>query len=210
MKSAPGRVVSSLAIFAVVASTIFATTPACSSGEASSEGVGNPCVPTVESDPTFSAFDEKEVNLETGSPSCGTGICLINHFRGRVSCRYGQGPDGSVPPGASPCIAPGKNTQVTGGTDPRRKAAVPPQCVDRTADKTVYCSCRCANVQARTDDGASYCACPGGFECTQLVTSIGASGNDIAGSYCVKSGTVFDKNTACNQGDCNPASQSCG
>jgi len=190
------------------------TTPAADGGApgttAAAVGVGEPCTPTQERDPTFLGFQEKEVNLETQSPSCATGVCLVNHFRGRVSCPYGQGPDGTPLSGASACTTSDKHAAVTGGVnDPAKKAQVAAQCVDRTADKTVYCSCRCANADGKTDDGSSYCACGEGFACTPLVTSIGADIEHLAGSYCIKSNTAYDASTACGQGDCDPAAHAC-
>lgn len=179
---------------------------------ASADGTGDPCIPQQESDPSFLGFDEKEVNLETRSPSCKTGVCLVNHFRGRTSCPYGQDPNGEAPAGSKPCMTTGPGSAVTGGEPPRdlkHKALVPPQCVDRPAAATVYCSCRCANAQGRTDDGARYCGCSAGFECTSLVTSTGTDPDHVAGSYCVKSGTAFDRSTACNAGDCDPVAATC-
>lgn len=206
------RLATSAAAVLLLAILTLGAAPACSTETgASAQGTGDPCLPSQERDVTFSGFEEREVNIEIAAPACATGVCLVNHFRGRVSCPYGQAADGAPPPGASPCVAPGKNAQVTGDTsNPARGARVSPQCLDRSADKTVYCSCRCANDQGRTDDGSSYCACPTGFECSPLVTSIGASTRDIAGSYCIKRGTAYDKNTACSMGDCDPTRMSCG
>lgn len=186
------------------------TTPGCSAKTNAATGVGDPCTPGVEADGTFLGFNENEVNFEAGSPTCATSICLVNHFRGRVSCPYGQSADGSGPVGGQAC-ATTKGAPVTGGpSSALKKAQVAPQCVDRAADKAVYCSCRCANANGRTDDAGVYCACPSGFECTSVITSIGPSTNDVAGSYCVKSGTAYDRNTACNQGDCDPVARKCG
>lgn len=194
--------------------------PACSAGTGpvaglaeagtSSAGVGAKCTPSREGDPSFRGSGEQQVSVETGAASCQTGVCLINHFRGRVSCPYGQSAEGVAPAGAQPCTTP-KGAAVTGSaSDPRRKALVPPQCVDRAADRAVYCSCRCANDAGRTDDGGTYCGCSIGFECANVVASIGASTKDTAGSYCVKMGTVYDPDTACNQGDCDPVAKKCG
>lgn len=168
--------------------------------DAAVEGIGDPCTPEAERDPSFTSFGEKELTLETQSPSCKTGVCLVNHFRGRVSCPYGQTSSGTAPKGAAACKT-ANGTPVT--------AAVAPQCRDRTASRAVYCSCRCANQQGRTDDGARYCACTPGFTCTSLVTSIGVKNDDIAGSYCMQNGTAYDRDTACNVGDCEPSLGSC-
>ena len=171
--------------------------------------IGDPCVPAQERDPKFLSFSEIEVNLESQSPSCASAVCLVNHFRGRVSCPYGQSADGAAPSGATACTTPDTHAAVTGGTDPTKKAQVPAQCVDRTADKAVYCSCRCANANGRTDDGSSYCACGAGFECAPLVVSIGADPEHITGSYCIKANTAYDKSTSCTAGTCDPATHPC-
>src|SRR5262249_24991672 len=145
-------------------------------------GDGDPCTPEQEYDPAFNGFDEQEVNVESKSFQCQTRLCLVNHFRGRVTCPYGQDESGTQLPthtaftgDAKECTVPGSSDKVTGNqADTKKLARVEAQCTDRTADKTVYCSCRCANIDGKTDDGANYCKCPDGFSCTQLVTSIGA------------------------------------
>jgi len=98
---------------------------------------------------------------------------------------------------------------VTGGDDPAKKAQVAAQCIDRAADETVYCSCRCANANGLTNDGLAYCTCGDGFTCAPLVTSIGSDPGNIAGSYCIKASTAYDKSTSCTQGDCDPATHAC-
>jgi hypothetical protein len=174
------------------------------------EGVGDPCTPEQEYDPTFNAFDEKEVNVESKSFQCRTRVCLVNHFRGRVSCPYGQTSDGAPPTGAGACVVPGTTTLITGDpNDIRKKELVPPQCVDRAADKAVYCSCRCADINGQKPSDQAFCDCPDGFTCTPLVTSIGKGNEGLTGSYCIKSGTKYDANTACNQGDCDPTAKKC-
>ncbi|HZU82780.1 MAG TPA: hypothetical protein VE987_07685 [Polyangiaceae bacterium] len=131
--------------------------------------------------------------------------------------------------GAAPgCCTPGIPQPVTGplATDPTTgqpvsppmpadmmaQQAVPGQCTGRTADRAVYCSCRCANINGATDDGAVYCACPEGFTCTQLVTSISAQSNEgLTGAYCIKNGTQYNPNgTECAPPFCNPAVGGCG
>src|SRR5262249_14304000 len=57
----------------------------CKSG-----GVGDPCVPEDEYDQNFSGFAVTETNVESRSFQCETRVCLVNHFQGRVSCKYGQ------------------------------------------------------------------------------------------------------------------------
>jgi hypothetical protein len=179
---------------------LLAASPGCSN-----EGVGDPCTPEQEYNADFNGFEEKEVNVESRSFQCRTRVCLVNHFRGRVSCRYGQSADGTAPTNANPCTVPGTETPVTGNAaDTRKKGQVPAQCVDRSADKTVYCSCRCADINGNRPGNQAFCDCPDGFTCEPLVTSIGQGNEGLTGSYCIKAGTRYDATTACTQGDCDP------
>jgi hypothetical protein len=210
-------------------------------------GVGDPCVPEQEYDPTFLGFAVGEVNVESKSFDCQTRLCLANHFQGRVTCPYGQtktgGPpvpasNGVVPkdangnpigacelPGSAPANPDGTvpaNAAITGTPgDTTDGALVQPQCVQRNAQEAVYCSCRCANVNGQTNDGAVYCACPSGFTCTQLVSPIGANDTGLTGAYCIRSdaNSVYDglsqctaSGDNCNASDASSASQNgfCG
>ena len=195
--------------FLLLGTSLLLAIPACKD-----EGVGDPCTPEQEYDRSFIGFDEKEVNVESKSFQCRTRICLVNHFRGRASCPYGQSTEGNPPAGAkSGCTVPGTTDAITGLTDPndpasfrdpRKKKLVPPQCVDRAADKAVYCSCRCADINGEKPSDQTFCACPDGFACRPLVTSIGKGNEGLTGSYCIKDNTEYNKDTACNQGDCAP------
>jgi hypothetical protein len=195
-------------------------------GSSCDEGVGDPCTPEQEYNADFLGFDEKEVNVESKSFQCRTRLCLVNHFRGRVSCPYGQTQSGDQPPGevgnsckdgdngpAKGCCIPGDPTKAIKGDvdstgafiDPRKQNQVSPQCVDRATDKAVYCSCRCADINGDKPSNQTFCDCPDGYQCTRLVTSIGGGvAEGLTGSYCIKSGTQYDPTTACTQGDCNP------
>ncbi|HEX4514990.1 MAG TPA: hypothetical protein VH054_15700 [Polyangiaceae bacterium] len=156
-------------------------------------GVGDPCIPEQEFDAQFLGFDPGEVNVESHSFQCLTRTCLVNHFRGRVTCPYG----------GQSCTTPESTTNVVGG-------AVQAQCTDRTAADAVYCSCRCANGDGRTDDGANYCACSDGFECAQLVNSIGVGDSNLVGGYCIKKGTEYNAASACTLAcDPNVPTQNC-
>jgi hypothetical protein len=194
-------VLAALALVAVLSST------GCQPG-----GVGDPCTPEAEYNPSFLGFAVTEVNTESESFQCLTRLCLVNHFQGRVSCPYGQESSGAPRPGAkscagaagSGCCVPGTAAPIT-GIDPVTKrvanrtvgATVRPQCTDRTTDKAVYCSCRCANADGSTSDGATYCSCPDGFTCTQLVSPIGPSDQGLTGAYCIKKGTEYNPNNNC-------------
>lgn len=125
------------------------------------QGLGDPCVPDQETRADFAGFSEDEVNVETRSMECVSRLCLVNHYRGRVT------------PGGPP--------------------TTPAPCSHRPARDAVYCSCRCANVDGRTDDGFPYCACPDGFTCTQLVSSIGQDvERGLTGAYCIPNGTAYE------------------
>lgn len=178
-----------------------------------STGIGDPCTPEQEYDVNFSGFDEAEVNVESKSFQCQTRLCLVNHFRGRVSCPYGQNSLGAAPanvpegtPGQNGCFVPGTESTDEAAQDANRIRpelpeplgnCVASQCDDRKAEDTVYCSCRCGNVDGATDDGAVYCECPEAYECVALVSSIGGTNEGLTGSYCVKQGTTFNVNRNC-------------
>jgi hypothetical protein len=212
-------------VFATLAAFVVVTASSAQGCKAS--GVGDPCIPEQEYDPTFLGFDPQEVNVESKSFQCLTRLCLVNHFRGRVTCPYGQDKTGQNLPGTdgassgpfpkqdmlnppnnvSACYLPGSTNAVTGDptNDPTDLAQVHPQCVDREASNTVYCSCRCANAAGKTDDGANYCTCPDGYDCSQLVTPIGPGDVGLTGAYCIKKGTEYQSFSAC-QTACDPTS----
>ncbi len=203
-----------------------------------STGIGDPCIPEAEYAADFLGFDEHEVNVESKSFQCETRLCLVNHFRGRVSCPYGQNGSGSAadkqPDSTTPawqcdgehgapnapntqCCLPGVDQPVISDQDTQAgktdgtatQSEVLANCSDRTADKAVYCSCRCENVDGKTDDGAVYCQCPDGFACTQLVTPIGAGNAGLTGGYCIKKNTDYTIATSCTD-VCSPLTKNCG
>lgn len=84
----------------------------CSSGgDLGEASVGVPCVVADESNPGFEGFRIAEESIESHSPTCGgEGVCLVNHFQGRVSCPLGQpavddptSPRKSCTPDGPPC-----------------------------------------------------------------------------------------------------------
>jgi hypothetical protein len=160
--------------------------------------IGTPCLPSAENSPTFDGFEGAEVNLATNVPS-GQPTCVVNHFRGLVTCPYGQSATGQAPACAAPCTT--LDGQPVTGT-------VSPQCVDRQASEVVVWSCRCANAAGQTNDGYSYCTCPASTVCAQLVSSIGAAEDDVSGAYCLSPQYLLDGGPTCAVA-CNPASAPC-
>jgi hypothetical protein len=212
-------------ILAGLAVSVFAV--ALSGTGCKSTGIGDPCTPESEYDPTFAGFVEQEVSTEGESFQCQTRLCLVNHFQGRATCPYGQDAMGhAIFPATAACFTPGIPVAVTGPVtasgapvDSMVGATVEPQCTERTKDQTVYCSCRCADINGTQSSGGTFCNCPDGFSCTQLVPSSGAADQGLTGAYCIKSGTEFDSSggastcTTCggvNGLNCGPATNTGG
>ncbi len=185
-------------------------------------GVGDPCTPEDEYQVDFAGYSETEVNVESRSFQCETRVCLVNHFRGRVSCPYGQTeatavastdlaqtPEGT-PTGRSACRIPG----TTGANSyDRITVQVPPQIIERRADETVYCSCRCANADGSKDDGARYCDCPSGYSCKKLIDDLGFGKAQLAGSYCIKDSSITNGEPyrpSDPKTDCSDVTYNCG
>src|SRR5450432_1901546 len=145
-------------------------------------GVGDPCTPEDEYEPSFPGYQPTEVNTESKSFQCETRLCLVNHFQGRVSCKYGQTTAQAM--GTAACHVPGDaKLPITVQVSPQLRA--------RQADAAVYCSCRCDGP----DSSARYCKCPSGYACEHLVDALGIPGAkaQLAGSYCVRDGTEYDR-----------------
>jgi hypothetical protein len=155
-------------------------------------GVGDPCIPEEEYHTDFAGFAVTEGNVESRSFQCETRVCLVNHFRGRVSCPYGQNltdPAVQQAPGTDTrrCVVPGTSGD---NADDVIDVSVDAQLVDRPADRSVYCSCRCAGP----DPNARYCECPSGYSCDEVLPHLGSGlgSSQLAGSYCIKVATNFD------------------
>jgi hypothetical protein len=160
--------------------------------------IGTPCIPSQETSATFDGFASSEISLESIPTKSGTPTCLVDHFQGLVTCPYGQSASGEAPACAAPCTTSGGEPVV---------GAVEPQCVDRVASKVVLWTCRCANTEGRSDDGDTYCTCPTGLSCTQLISSIGDSGSGFAGGYCATSAEAAGAGSC--GATCNPATHPC-
>jgi hypothetical protein len=179
-------------------------------GGCQSGGVGDPCTPEDEYQPRFSGFAASEVNIESRSFQCETRVCLVNHFRGRVSCPLGQVPElaGKAQAYAN-ARATNANAEITqfmsegeraqachipgssGNKAELVQTSVLPQCALRPARDSVYCSCRCDGP----DPNAKYCECPSGFTCTpfpelDLGAAVAKGSGNLSGSYCVKDSDV--------------------
>ncbi len=178
--------------------TVCVALAACRAG-----GVGDPCIPEDEYQTDFSGYSLGEVNVERRSFQCETRVCLVNGFRGRVSCPYGQTADDVENAADDGCRVPG----TQGGPGDRVIVPVAPQHPERRPTDAVYCSCRCANAAGRTDDGGNYCECPSGFGCEQLIDDVGLGNPELAGGYCVREGTLEPPKTA---GACRKAAANCG
>ena len=179
--------------------------------------IGTPCVGSEEYDEAFLGYDPGEVRVSTTSdPDV---VCLAYHFRGRATCPYGQdkagtalpnidgATGGSFPEGVGPCLTP-TGAPVTGDPigDPYDLAQVEPQCLDRPASKVVFFSCRCANADGKTDDGATYCSCSNGTKCQSLASPFIDFGTSDA--YCIPPGVIYDPSSAC-LGACDPRVTTC-
>jgi hypothetical protein len=168
--------VSTLAVLALGVSAV-----ACKAG-----GVGDPCIPNLEYSPNTDAPAETGADVEDRSFQCETRVCLTNHFRGRVSCPFGNAagraalthPVTALPSGVSAEAA--ENCFVPGTTVPV-KSLVKPQCSSRKDN--VYCSCRCAGAATNI----KYCECPEGFACAKVTGIILPSSTIKADDqYCVR------------------------
>ncbi len=174
--------------FSLLATALLSLFPlACQPG-----GVGDPCTPEDEYNDNFPGYAAKEVNVESKSFQCETRVCLVNHFQGRVSCKYGQATAGvKGVPGSSNCTVPGApSLPIT--------TVVEPQLDKRQADTAVYCSCRCDG----DDKNARYCKCPSGYACDHLVDDLHLGGGQLAGSYCVRDSTQYNQTDSGN--NCSP------
>lgn len=168
--------------------------------DAGARTIGERCIPSVEANPSFPGFVTGEISLEEqGAQHSGEPVCLTYHFQGRSTCPYGQDATGTPPTGASACTTP-EGAPVEG--------EVRAQCTDRSPADTIYWSCRCANADGQTNDGDTYCACPSGFACNQIIADIGGPGSGVSGAYCIKDGTDYDPSNVCST-TCDPNANPC-
>jgi hypothetical protein len=167
--------------------------------------LGASCIPFQELSRTFAGFDLSEVTLDQNDSACLSGLCLVNHFQGRASCNYGQNSDGEGNADAAACAVPGTGATVV--PNGPQGQLVEPQCLDRTPQLAVTCSCRCANPLGGTDDAGVYCTCTNGTTCIQVVPDL-VAGDPLAGGYCVPMGSDYDASSACAD-TCDPTMFDC-
>lgn len=161
-------------------------------------GVGDPCIPEDEYQLDFAGYSQKEVNVESRSFQCETRVCLVNKFRGRVSCKYG----------GTACKTPDGREALVGPDG--MPIDVEPQLSERRPIDAVYCSCRCAGIGGVKDDTSPYCECPEGFRCEDLIKDFNLGNKQLAGGYCVKEGTErtpesINTNKECSGDNCGKA-----
>jgi hypothetical protein len=178
-------------------------------------GVGDPCTPEDEYQQDFNGFQVTEVNVESRSFQCATRLCLVNHFQGRVSCRLGQEASEADNTATNTTWAP--KCSIPGTVVDRANRAskdninvpVPAQLLKRQTEQAVYCSCRCDGP----DKNARYCECPEGFQCEPLVDDlkITEGAGQLAGSYCIRSGSEYDtRDHFKGAPDCKANPKDCG
>jgi len=60
----------------------------CGGAVAGETSMGEPCTPRLQTANASFAFDANDVYIETGTMSCPSQTCLVNHFQGRVADPY--------------------------------------------------------------------------------------------------------------------------
>jgi hypothetical protein len=163
-----------------------------SSAPAAPSPLGSVCLPSLEREPNFHGFSLSEVNV-IEQATCESGLCLVAHFQGRVSCPYGQPQEDP-----SHCFLPGSDANVSVG--------VPSQLVARPPSIASICSCRCAGPGP-----GPFCGCNVDQECAELIADLGLPESQAwAGSYCVPRGSLDDWSDAGGGVTCDPDTASCG
>jgi hypothetical protein len=134
--------------------------------------LGSVCVAELEEEPDFNGFRLGEVTVSE-QDSCESGLCLVAHFQGRVSCPYGQPQDD-----LSQCFLPWSDATVT--------VEVPAQLLARPPSLASTCSCRCAGPGP-----GPFCDCAADQECVDLIPDLGLPNSErLVGSYCALRGSL--------------------
>jgi hypothetical protein len=159
--------------------------------------LGERCLPPHEYLASFGSFNEDAVTVITNTPQCASGLCLVNYFRGRVSCPYGNTDESAI--SSDQCFVPASDEVVL--------VDVRPQLTERQADIAVGCSCRCDGP-----DPGPFCECPEGMRCEPLIGTVDLPADaSIVGSYCIRSGTANDfTRPPVSTNDCFSGWMNCG
>jgi hypothetical protein len=139
--------------------------------EAGPPGTGDVCISEAENEPNFTGFTSSETLIETASPACATGICIVHAFQGRVSCPYGQESAGGG------CVTALAGDPVT--------VAVAPQLVARPPSIASICSCACQG-----EGPGPFCSCPSSMECANVLGEPPPALGETWDWYCVAKETV--------------------
>ncbi len=137
----------------------------------------------------FSGFVTNEVAIGYCAACDGDGLCIANHFQGRVTCPYGQTQEeiDTLPPN-DPMRCRAADTGGGVSTEPVL-VPVDPQRIDRRGDDAVVCTCQCAGPE-RSMPAEGWCACPSSMECGSLIPDLG--GSSSMSGYCIPVGTSYD------------------
>lgn len=125
----------------------------------SDDPIGEFCVPQVVPDPN--GFAPGGLFLETGSPACGGGVCIV----------YNDYPEAMS-------LDPRDTREACEARGDAECDGLPDQAL---LDAVLYCTCRCGGP---VEDPSRYCACPEAFSCVANV--VGGSDPDLAGDYCIR------------------------
>lgn len=173
---------------------------ACKAG-----GVGDPCIPNDEFSADYGGATESGAQIEDRSFQCETRVCLVKHFRGRVTCPFGNAEGRDTPP--NPAAYSGSDVDecyVPGTTEPVN-VPVNSQCKPRKDD--VYCSCRCDGEEAN----AKYCECPEGYTCKEVTRSLDPTLIAPGDKYCVRDNDQVSDGYTCPKGQgCHEVQGGCG
>lgn len=175
--------------------------PACASGDAQADtfcqaiGAGAKCG----SDGACECQTDADCPSVTGAPvSCdaATHHCMTYACHKPGDCQQAGATDAEN--AGKACCVPGTDRPVA--------RSVCGQCegsggaAPRGAESAVYCTCRCGAAEGDPEDpDADFCACPDGFECSEIRMNLGLGDQGLTGKYCIKAGTAYD-----------PAANQCG
>ena len=70
----------------------------------------------------------------------------------------------------------------------------------RSADESVYCSCRCGVADGSPDEpDFNFCSCPDGFTCAEIRPDLDFGDKRLTGKYCIKDGSEYKTGAACGK-----------